>query len=226
MPEPIIFGLNAVAIFSMISNLFIACAAGITGFCAWQGLSIWKRQHKEINDHDLAVRLATSIYRWREAVKIARTAPDGRPPMLTSDDPAFGNLVEKGDILGRENFDFERLTIIFQNQKKELLEIQELLRVDALISEALWGNELRIIIDKLNELGTKLMVLLESYQQAKNIDRQLYQREAARRLIKKFQDCWFDFKEHPENDTFGKELEDCIKQAEEILKQKMIHKIK
>ena len=76
MPETMIFGLNAVAILSMFSDLAITGAAGITAFCAWQGLSIWKRQHKEINEHDLAVRLATSIYQWREAVKIARRAPE------------------------------------------------------------------------------------------------------------------------------------------------------
>ena len=88
----------------MISNLFIACAAGITAFCAWQGLSIWKRQHKEINDHDLAVRLATSINRVRGAINSARRAADGRPPMLKSDDPEFENLAEaeKDDILAKE----------------------------------------------------------------------------------------------------------------------------
>ena len=126
MPEPIIFGLNAVAIFSMISNLFIACAAGITAFCAWQGLSIWKRQHKEINDHDLAVRLATSINRVRGAINSARRAADGRPPMLKSDDPEFENLAEaeKDDILAKEKIDVKNFKFIYQQFKEEVREIQ------------------------------------------------------------------------------------------------------
>lgn len=224
MPETMIFGLNAVAILSMISDLFIACAAGKTGFCAWQGLSIWKRQHKEINDHDLAVRLATYIYRLREVIIIIRKAPVGRPPILKSDYPEFKNPAEMGKILEADKNSFETLQFVAQKQKKELQEIRESLSVDVLISEALWGDELRIIIDKLNNLGLTLMASFGLYQVAINPDLQLDDREFARQLLGKNFDYCFDFKEHPENDTFGKELKDCIIEAEEILKQKMIKK--
>ena len=68
-----IFNMGCNEIITLIKDISLAVAAIITSYAALRGLNAWKTKLKGQIDHDLARRLLTTLFKYRDAIYSGRS---------------------------------------------------------------------------------------------------------------------------------------------------------
>jgi hypothetical protein len=149
--------LSAVEVFTIIKNIAIAIAAGITAisaavtaFIAFKGLDKWQKELKGKASFDIARSLARSTYKLRDELVFCRS-----PFISVSEYPDGDNTFdentaeEKGDAYA----------LIYVKRWKPVTEAVQEFDTCALEAEALWGSGIK---EKTNNLRKCVVQLKNS----------------------------------------------------------------
>jgi len=132
------------AVVGVTKDVVVAIAAIVTATVACIGISKWRAEESGKADFDLARRLGTAVYRFRDAMAAARHPfiaagefPEGKPPGKGKDGAdAYAHVFNQR----------------FQNVQQSVTDLRALRNE----GEALWGTE---IAEKLDELLRHAIVL-------------------------------------------------------------------
>lgn len=138
------------AVVGVAKDVVVAIAAIVTATVAWVGVSKWRAEEAGKADFDLARRLGTVMYRFRDAIAAARrpliTAgefPEGqRPPAEKDEADAYAHVYNRR----------------FQDVRSSGTDLLAL-RNEA---EALWGKEVVAKLDELLRHGSTLHAAMEA----------------------------------------------------------------
>lgn len=138
------------AVAGVTKDVVVAIAATVTAAVAWRGISAWRAEESGKADFDLARRLGTVVYRFRDAIAAARSPfiaagefPDGKRPGTEMDEAdAYAHVYNQR----------------FQDVRRSGIDLLAL-RNEA---EALWGKEIVAKLDGLLRNGSTLHAAMEA----------------------------------------------------------------
>lgn len=138
------------AVVGVVKDVVVAIAAIVTATVAWVGVSKWRAEEAGKADFDLARRLGTVVYRFRDAIASARRPfiaagefPEGAPPGTgKSEADAYAHVFNQR----------------FQDVRRSGTDLLAL-RNEA---EALWGKEIVVKLDGLLRHGSSLHAAMEA----------------------------------------------------------------
>ena len=128
-----------VDIFIILGSVATMILAG----CAFMGLRSWKKQHSGKTEFDLVIRLLASIYKYRDAVDELINPPDDDLTPDSSENKS--SLTEK---------DFKERIKRLRDRVHKTKSVRQEFYADILRSKALWGEELRLMVDEMPKLET------------------------------------------------------------------------
>ena len=191
-----------VEIVKIISPIVVALSAAATAHYAYKGLSIWREQHSEKIESDLATRLLASIYRYRDAIDIFMDEVVSYVPVSHQDAPSFNE--EQRRFLGYANLKNDRYNNIISARQK--------LYDDILTSEALWGEKMRSIVDEISSIEKIAGKRKDHELTKKNPDISRTHKETAEQTLEVLLSP----------DEISKGISKLIKESEDYLKPKIL----
>lgn len=150
---------------SVIVDIFMILSSVATmtiAVCAVMGLSAWKKQHSGKTESDLAIQILASIYKYRDAVDELINPPNDDPTPDSSENKS--SLTEK---------DFKERIELLRERVHKTKSVRQEFYADILRSKALWGEELRLMVDempKLETIASKIMTRKLTARNPKIID--------------------------------------------------------
>ena len=195
---------------SSFSDIIVGLSAALTAFFAWMGLSTWKRQHQGKIEYELARRLLRSVYNYRDAINSARNSSLYYPPVSETDEPNQSEEQRK----------FAAFRNAYQQCYDIVYEVRREIHPDVLESEALWGKEVRLIIDKMLQLEHKLKTTFEFYLNARNPSSSDSDKEVANIILRENKGV-LDARDDGK-DEFAKDFEKLLGEADDYLKKKLL----
>ena len=188
--------------FVEIATIASAVATITIAICAIIGLDVWKKQPKKKVDSDFATRLLTLIYKYRDAMEDFMDSFMVSVPDLPK---------EEAPHLNKEQRRFQAYVNFEQKRSDAVSSVRKEFYADILTSEALWGNEIRKIVEEMHIIEKFARTKIKYQLRAMNPDNSQMAKEASDKA--------------QENMTSDEELlkkfNKLIKEAEKYLKQKM-----
>lgn len=142
----------------------IVCATAITGaVVAVKGLTTWRRQHKGQADYELARRLLTTLFRYRDAINGVRN-----PAMFAHEMPM--PPPDEAAQMSPAKIRFHGLSKAYQARWDRVNVESSKLYPDLIESEALWGDELKKLFRVLKEREYELLLVVQDHLERSNPD--------------------------------------------------------
>lgn len=137
----------------VIKDVIVASAAIATSFVAWRGVEKWRSEESGKADFDLARRLGKAVYKYRDALRAART-----PLVSRSEYPADFNHG------GASTAELEAAwSYIFRARWKPLQEAAAEVRLLSHEVAALWGEQAHQAVDELLRSANVVYFSMVSY---------------------------------------------------------------
>jgi hypothetical protein len=191
-------------ILEVLGTLLIGIATCFGAWMAWKG---WKKEMRGQTEYKLAIDLLAALYRFRDAIDSTRN------PMIFSSEifeVAYDNY-EQSD----EKKYFKGTARLYSERWNRVFDAQQSIYANLMLAEAVWGEEVKNLFQKLFAHGAKLRFAIEEHLQLidpsnpqKDIEAM---KENAKILLKRFEN---------EDDDFDDELKELIAEIETFLNPK------
>ena len=188
-----------------IARAVRAIAEAIKARYDYKGLSTQEKQDDGKRDSELATRLLTSIYRYRDAMSGFMNPFITLHPESQKEAPHLSE--EQRLYQAREKFENKR--------NKEVICARERFYDDILTSEALWGDEIRLIVEEMCKIENIVRKRIGYQLMSSNPDETPDKKQEADQMLR----VMF---EGPTNsfEALAERFNEQIQKAEDYLKQK------
>lgn len=192
----------------IIKDLCIAFAA-VGGFViALLGLRTWWRELKGKTEYDLARKILTSVYKFRNAIERVRN------PFMSASE--YGSTAEPGK--SAEEIKYEGTAKAYQTRWEPVY--QALVQLDEATAEAeaLWGSQINEVIKSLKDCSKELLININHYLLSLRSKQALTDKQ-----VQKIDSIIYSG-DGPEKDEFYRKLLEAIKKIEEMLKRHLMRR--
>lgn len=145
--------MDAPEIVTMIKDVVLAVAAGVTAWVAVSGIRRWRKELEGRAGFDAARALARATFRLRDALRSCRS------PLMTGDEYPDGYFDS------RNKSDAEKAQGLAHVYNNRFLPVRDAINefdTQALEAEALWGSSIRQRTDALRHCVVELRVAIEA----------------------------------------------------------------
>ncbi len=149
--------------FTAIQGLIVTVAAGTGAIVAVLGLNAWQRQLKGKANYELARRLLTTFYKYRDAIEAVR-----HPAMWNNEMP----YPEPDKAKGMSDAHIRHFGVAgaYQARWEKVKEQRVNLYPDLIEAEAIWGSELKSLFSSVISIEGELLHEIEDYLEVLNPD--------------------------------------------------------
>lgn len=147
--------MGAAEIVSVISDITLAVAAGVTAYAAVTGLRSWERELKGRAGFELARSFARATYKLRDEVRMCRT------PLLRLSEWPEGYDHQKQD----KDHDYvaDGYAHVYTKRWGAVIGAMQAFDAQALEAEALWGEDIRAKATALRSCVVRLHSAIDAY---------------------------------------------------------------
>lgn len=199
-------------VFSIIGTIASAAGVGLASYVGLVGLSTWQRQLSGTASHELAKRALIELYKFREALDRVRN-----PLMLASESTV--TVVSTGRQDDAVNRYFGRCSA-YDNRFKIVTEARRNLDVALLEAEALWGNDLKLLVNPLIDKSWDLYHYIENHLLSTDPRTDPAEREAYADIYRGQPNIMYR-RSDISKDDFARSFNDDLHKAESYLKSKL-----
>ena len=148
--------MTAAEIIGSAKDLLLAGAAVTTAVAAALGVSRWSEELRGKADFDAARGLMRAVYKVREQLAVCRS------PLYTSGEYPSGYPTTESSQLEQAHEEARAWGHIYQNRWKPVVDALQELDVQTLEAEALWGQDIRVLAERLRTCCFTIRVAMEA----------------------------------------------------------------
>ena len=179
-----------------------AIAEAVKARYDYKGLSMQEKQDDEKRDSELATRLLTLIYKYRDAMEDFMDSFMVSVPDLPK---------EEAPHLNKEQRRFQAYANFEQKRSDAVASVRQEFYDDILTSEALWGDEIRKIVEEMHIIEKFARKRVEQQLRTVNPDNSQMARKTSDKILENMKS----------DEELSKKFNKLVKEAERYLKQKM-----
>ncbi|NDJ81450.1 hypothetical protein GXP65_10470 [Vibrio campbellii] len=139
-------------IVTLVKDVVLGLSALGTFFVAMYGVKSWARELKGKADFEVSRQLIRAVYKFRDEMEYSRS-----PMTLPNEFP------ENYDPMNRSSeYKAESWSYVFSNRWKPVVEAVQELEAQGLEAEALWGNEVKGLVQELRKNARLLRVGMQA----------------------------------------------------------------
>lgn len=201
---------------SGVAEIAIACSAVVGAIVAVRGLNAWKSQQRGNAEYDLALKILTSVFRYRDALEGVRNPAMSNYEMPHPDE-------EQANKMSHDEIRFFGLAGAYQARWQAVQEQKTTLYAALLEAEVLWGQELKETFERLYKLEHELHNCIRRYLIQSDPNAMQGRKEAAYKFSQKSRDVMYSgFGDSEEDgDVFYADIVAVIQDIEAFLKPKL-----
>jgi hypothetical protein len=193
--------------FEVGAQVAIAIAAILGAIYARIG---WRKEARGQNEYKLAIDLLAALYRFRDAIDNARNR-------FVSD----VEMIEDGDDNYEQSYEekhFKGMTRVYSKRWNRVFDVQQSILTHLPSAEAVWGEEVENLFQKLFVHGAKLRWAIGGYLQSLNPSTPEKLKKILREEIEENAKILY---ERDKDDDYNDKLKELIAEIETFLKPKL-----
>ncbi len=189
----------------VIKEVVTTVTLGVGAYVAWSGLSTWKNQIKGGHQYNIAKNLLLNTYYYKEAMFGLRSQV-----IWNSEYP----LIPAAELILKSEFEIKYINVSYAYLKRweRVEKLKPIIYGAILECQVIWGNELRVLYDKIFKLERKVFVEIGLYLDA--LKNEILDKESVN--YKLINDSFDDA-----NDLFRKDFNPLLEQIEKFIKPKL-----
>lgn len=200
-------------VFSIFGTLVSAIGVALAAWVGFSGLATWRRQNKGTSDHDLSRRLLMDLYRLRDGVGHVRN-----PVMLGTE----GGENEQDHDLDFAQKNHRAKVRAYEKRFSTVDEVRARLSTSLLESEAVWGDEVKLLFIPIFELLQELLLNVRTHLISANPDEDDDRRESYLTILSNRRDVLYESSEDGD-DAFKSDFDAALCSIEDYLRPKLIN---
>lgn len=203
--------LSASVIFSYVKDSILAATAITGAIIAFRGVNTWRRQLNGQADHNLCKNLLVSIFKYRDAIRFVRN-----PFMSGSEQPSPPS--EKINTMTEQEKRYYGISKAYAARWDKVIEAHAQVYAYLIETEALWGNEVKLMWEEIRKLESELLTALEHIIEAYDPNIPTHIKESSPdEIIKNRRTVYESYR----TDTFRPALEGEITKIENYVRKKL-----
>ena len=198
---------------TFVKELILVGVAIFGAYVAHQGLGTWQRQLKGQSEYELSRRILINLFKYRDAINNARSSV-----MWANEMPSPPE--EKAKEMDRDQIIFYGQEKAYEGRWKRILDQKSILCADLLEAEAIYGDELKKLFDKIFKLEYELLIQTRFHLKLLNPDTKEHIRESTTQALKNTREIIYCDLPY-EIDEYQKDLLAAISEVEAYTKPKL-----
>ncbi len=204
----------SVEAWSAIANGIMAGAAVVGAYTAVKGVNTWRRQLTWQSDNELSRRILILLFRHRDAIASVR-----HPAVFQAEvTDAMADVEIELELSNGHRKHLETVSV-YERRWAKITEVRSELYPALLEADAVWGSEVRALIDPIYKLELELRMYLQNWFRVMEVDREGSRRAAAEKSLRKKRDVLYD--DFSEDDEFNKDYSIALMPLEKFLRDKL-----
>ena len=201
-------------VFSVIGTVVSAVAVGVAFYFGQAGLHTWRKQLRGSADHDLARRLLIELYKLRDAIQRARS-----PGIFSFESTPYEGEVASSD---PKQASYDASARAYRRRLAVMDDARIPLLATMLESEAVWGNELKELMEHVFKLEREFVNYVRLYLNAISPEVTVQALFTRQGLLEQHRDVLYDLN-GPE-DVYWVEMKQALLEVENHLRARLIPK--
>ncbi|MHC8299566.1 hypothetical protein [Pseudomonas sp. ZS1P83] len=199
-------------VFSVVGTIISGAAVWVAFRFGREGLHTWRRQLRGSADHDLARRLLIELYKLRDGIQRARS-----PAIFSFEAIPFEGEVVSADPQ-RASYDYTARA--YRRRLTAMDDARNPLRATMLEAEAVWGNDLKDLMEHVFKLEREFVNYVRLYLNSLSPEVTVQALFARQGQLEKLRDVLYDLN-GPE-DVYWVEMKQTLLEVENHLRARLI----